>query len=204
MDLSLYLIASRAKFSDECFLNKIKDAIKGGVSVVQLREKALNSREFYLLALKVKALCDELNTALIINDKIDIALAINASGVHLGQEDLPVSVAKRLLGKDKIIGLSVKNEKQLVLSEGANYLGCGAVFESKTKDSLVIGIEGLKKLCSKSTVPIVAIGGINSTNMNLLKQCQIAGVAISNAIMNAENTFQASAKLKKAFNKARQ
>lgn len=203
MDLSLYLIASRVKFSDECFLNKIKDAIKGGVSVVQLREKALNSREFYLLALKVKALCDELNTPLVINDKIDIALAINASGVHLGQDDLPVSVAKRLLGKDKIIGLSVKNEKQLALSEGADYLGCGAVFESKTKDSLVIGIEGLKKLCSKSTVPIVAIGGINSTNVSLLKQCQIAGVAVSNAIMNAENAFQASVKLKKAFSEAK-
>ena len=120
MNLSLYLVASRAKFSDECFLNKIKDAIKGGVSVVQLREKELSSLEFYKLAAKVKTLCDELKTPLIINDRIDIALAVKASGVHLGQEDLPVSVAKRLLGEGKIIGLSVKTPKQLALSAGAD------------------------------------------------------------------------------------
>ena len=199
MNLSLYLVASRAKFSDECFLNKIKDAIKGGVSVVQLREKELSSLEFYKLAAKVKTLCDELKTPLIINDRIDITLAVKASGVHLGQEDLPVSVAKRLLGEGKIIGLSVKTPKQLALSAGADYIGCGAVFESLTKASAVIGVEGLNALCKKSTLPVVAIGGIDSANVSLLKQSKIAGIAVSSAIMNAQNAFEASVRLKKAL-----
>lgn len=199
IDLSLYLIASRGKLSNECFLNRIKDAIKGGVSIVQLREKELNSREFYILAVKLKALCDEFQTPLIINDRVDIALAINASGVHLGQEDLPINVAKKLLGKDKIIGLSVKTLEQLALSDGADYLGCGAVFESATKQSSVIGVAALNTLCKKSPLPVVAIGGINTTNITLLKECKIAGVAISKAIMNATNVYETSVALKQAL-----
>lgn len=202
IDLSLYFVASRGKLSDESFLNLIKNTIKGGVSVVQLREKTLNSREFYALALKVKALCDELQTPLIINDRVDIALAINASGVHLGQEDLPVSIARKLLGKDKIIGLSVKTLSQLESVKGADYLGCGAVFQSFTKDSSIIGISGLQTLCEKSALPIVAIGGICAENIALLKACKIAGVAISGALMNAENPYETSSALKKALQNA--
>lgn len=159
IDLSLYLVANRGNLDDESFLNLIKSAIKGGVSVVQLREKALNSREFYTLALRLKALCDEFQTPLIINDRMDIALAINAAGVHLGQEDLPVSVARRLLGENKIIGLSAKTLSQLEDASGADYVGCGAVFKSPTKDSSIIGVAGLNALCEKSKLPVVAIGG---------------------------------------------
>ena len=199
IDLSLYFVVSRGQFTDEYFLNIIKDAIKGGVSIVQLREKALNSREFYTLALKVKTLCDEQQTPLIINDRVDIALAINASGVHLGQEDLPISVARKLLGKDKIIGLSVKTLEQPTLSDGADYLGCGAVFESITKQSSVIGISSLNALCEKSFLPVVAIGGINTANITLLKECKISGVAISSALMNATNVYETSLALKQAL-----
>lgn len=204
IDLSLYLVASRGKFSDERFLNIVKSAIKGGVSVVQLREKELNSREFYALALKLKVLCDEFQTPFIINDRVDIALAVGASGVHLGQEDLPVSTARKLLGKNKIIGLSVKTLSQLENAKGADYVGCGAVFQSSTKESLVIGVEGLQALCKQSPLPVVAIGGICLDNIALLKECQIAGVAISSALMNATNVYETSLYLKKALAKDEQ
>lgn len=199
IDLSLYLVASRGNLDDESFLNLIKSAIKGGVSVVQLREKALNSREFYTLALRLKGLCDEFQTPLIINDRMDIALAINAAGVHLGQEDLPVSVARTLLGENKIIGLSAKTLSQLEYVSGADYVGCGAVFKSPTKDSSIIGVAGLNALCEKSKLPVVAIGGICATNIALLKSCKIAGVAVSSAILNAPNPYQASLTLKQAL-----
>ena len=202
IDLSLYFVASCGNLGDESFLNLIKNAIKGGVSVVQLREKTLNSREFYTLALKVKALCDELQTPLIINDRVDIALAVKASGVHLGQEDLPISVARKLLGENKIIGLSVKTPLQLENAKGADYVGCGAVFQSATKDSSLIGVAGLQALCEKSALPVVAIGGICAENIALLKACKIAGVAISGALMNAENPYETSSALKKALQNA--
>lgn len=203
IDLSLYLIASRGKFGDERFLNIIKDAIKGGVSAVQLREKTLNSREFYALALKVKFLCDELQTPLIINDRVDIALAVGASGVHLGQDDLPASTAKKLLGKGKIIGLSVKTLTQLENINKADYIGCGAVFESHTKESSLIGVAGLQTLCENSALPVIAIGGIDSTNIAQLAKCQIAGVAIGSALMNAANVYETSKVLKKAVQKVK-
>lgn len=201
LDLSLYLVASKGKFSDERFLNIIKNAIKGGVSVVQLREKELNSREFYALALKLKMLCDELKKPLIINDRVDIALAVGASGVHLGQEDLPPNTARKLLGKDKIIGLSVKNLTQLENAKGADYVGVGAVFPTKTKDSSVIGLDKLNEIAKQSPLPLVAIGGICLNNIALLKECQIAGVAISSALMNAANVYETSLSLKKALAK---
>lgn len=196
IDLSLYLVASRGKNTAERFLNIVENAIKGGVSVVQLREKNLNSREFFKLAKRLKALCDELSTPLIINDRLDIALAVNATGVHLGQDDMPVNVARELLGADKIIGLSVKTPLELENSANADYVGCGAVFQSTTKESSVIGVAGLKALCEKSALPVVAIGGIDENNVCELKGCKIAGIAVSSAIMNAKNPRVASENLR--------
>ncbi|TQR53078.1 thiamine phosphate synthase [Campylobacter troglodytis] len=201
IDLSLYLVASLGKNTVANFLNIVENAIKGGVSVVQLREKNLNSREFYTLALALKALCDELKTPLIINDRLDIALAVNATGVHLGQEDLPISLARKILGEDKIIGLSAKTPLELENCDGADYVGCGAVFESPTKDSSVIGVAGLKALCEKSPLPVVAIGGINEGNVCELKGCKIVGIAVSSAIMRAKNPLLTSKNLKKEFDK---
>ncbi len=196
IDLSLYLVASLGKNSVEGFLDIVQSAIKGGVSVVQLREKSLSSREFFELAKRTKALCDRLSTPLIINDRLDIALAVNATGVHLGQGDIPASVARRLLGADKIIGLSVKTPAQLENSAGADYVGCGAVFQSATKDSSIIGIAGLGALCEKTALKVVAIGGIDGSNVCELKNCKIAGVAVSSAIMNVANPRSASENLR--------
>ena len=196
IDLSIYLVASLGKNSIEGFLDIVANAIKGGVSIVQLREKSLTSREFFELAKRTKALCDELSTPLIINDRLDIALAVNATGVHLGQDDIPVSVARALLGADKIIGLSVKTPLELENAAGADYVGCGAVFKSATKDSSIIGIAGLGELCEKATLPVVAIGGIDGSNVCELKGCKIAGVAVSGAIMSAKNPRLASENLR--------
>lgn len=196
MDLSLYLIATRGKMDDEAFLSCVKAAIKGGVSVVQLREKELCTRAFCNLAFKLKALCDELLTPLIINDRVDVAMAVNAAGVHLGQDDMSVSAARALLGRDKIVGLSVKNLAQLEFSEGADYVGVGAIFFTQTKDSSVIGVENLRKIALKSTLPVVAIGGINEKNLPLLKNAEISGIAVSSAIMNAKNPYKAATNLR--------
>lgn len=196
IDLSLYLVASLGKNTAERFLNIVENAIKGGVSVVQLREKNLNSREFFKLAKRLKALCDGLSTPLIINDRLDIALSVNATGVHLGQDDIPASVARELLGANKIIGLSVKTPLELENSANADYVGCGAVFQSVTKESSVIGVKGLCELCEKSALPVVAIGGIDENNVCELKACKIAGIAVSSAIMRAENPRVASENLR--------
>ena len=149
LDLSLYLVASRGKKSDELFLNTLEEAIKGGVSIIQLREKELSSREFYKLGLKVQKLCKEYEIPFLINDRIDIALALDADGVHLGQEDLEVRFARKILGKEKIIGLSLKNLEQLKDIDGADYLGCGAIKATPTKESSVISFETLSQICEK-------------------------------------------------------
>lgn len=195
-DLSLYLVASRGNMSDEGFLNCVKEAIKGGVSIVQLREKELNAREIFKLGLKLKKLCDELSIPLIINDRIDIALALNAAGVHLGQEDLPVSEARKILGKDKIIGLSLKNLAQM--QAGADYLGCGAIKATPTKNSTVLPLESLREICQNSPLPVVAIGGIDVGVVASLRGLNLAGVAVVRAIMVAENPYKVALELKRA------
>lgn len=196
LDLSLYLVASRQKRSDESFLNQVKNAILGGVSVVQLREKELSSREFFELGLKLKRLCDEFNLPLLINDRLDIALALECAGVHLGQEDLSLSVARRLLGEEKIIGLSVKTLAQLEDSAGADYLGCGAVFPTPSKESKVIGVKGVKELALNTNLRVVAIGGIDENNALELGSSKIAGIAVIRALMNSENAYETALRLK--------
>lgn len=199
LDLSLYLVASRGNLSDESFLNILNEALKGGVSIVQLREKNLCTRDFYALALKVKALCATFKVPFLINDRIDIAMAIKADGVHLGQDDMPVNIARKMLGVDKIIGLSVQKLSQLENTAGADYLGCGAVFQTTTKESKVINPAGLKALCDNSALPVVAIGGINLENIAQLKGIKLAGIAVVSAIMNAKEPLKAALKLKESF-----
>ncbi len=158
LPLSLYLVATQGDRSQEEFLSIIKQAIEGGVDIIQLREKHLSSKAFYHLATKVKILCDRFQTPLLINDRIDIALACNASGVHIGQDDMPLSVARRILGDDKIIGLSVREPKHLsdLQKSGdigsVDYLGVGAVRATTSKnDSAVIGINGLKSIIHQAS-----------------------------------------------------
>ncbi|HJE65531.1 MAG TPA: thiamine phosphate synthase [Campylobacter avium] len=197
MDLSFYLVASKDKLSEEKFLNILKEAVKGGVCVIQLREKNLCARDFYKLAMRVKALCDELKTTLIINDRVDIALAVNACGVHLGQDDLPLKEARKLLGNEKIIGISAKTKEQIdeAYKFGATYVGCGAIYKSLTKDSSVIGLKGLNELTShikekKYSLKTVAIGGIKDENILSFKGMFVNSLAFSSAIMQSENVYQ--------------
>lgn len=199
MNLKLYLIASKAQKSEDVFLNTIEQAIKGGVSIVQLREKNIKTKAFYELGLKVKKICEIYEIKFIINDRLDLALALNADGIHLGQDDLPINIARNILGQNKIIGLSVKNISQLKNAFNVDYLGCGAIFESFTKNSSIIGLDTLKDLSSNTHLPIVAIGGINTKNVKLLKDIKLAGIAISDAIMNADDPFKAALLLNKYF-----
>ena len=200
LDLSLYLVASRGKKSDELFLNTLEEAIKGGVSIIQLREKELSSREFYKLGSKVQKLCKEYEIPFLINDRIDIALALDADGVHLGQEDLEVRFARKILGKEKIIGLSLKNLEQLKDIDGADYLGCGAIKATPTKESSVISFETLSQICEKSPIGVVAIGGIDKELIKELKGIKISGIAVVRAIMDAQNAYLAAKELRQEMN----
>ncbi|MBZ7961311.1 MULTISPECIES: thiamine phosphate synthase [Campylobacter] len=199
LDLKLYLVSNRGKRSDETFLNILEDAIKGGVDIIQLREKELNSREFYELGKKVQKLCRIYKIPFLINDRIDIALALNADGVHLGQDDLDIKIARDLLGEEKIIGLSLKTLKQLDFIKSADYLGCGAIKATPTKESSLISLEILKQICKKSSIPVVAIGGIDQEMISELKGIDLAGIAVVRAIMDANDPYLSAKKLKEAF-----
>lgn len=190
-------MASKGNFSTQTFLNIVKEAIRGGVTTVQLREKELSAKEFYDLALSLKRLCDEKKIPLIINDRLDIALAIDAYGVHLGQDDLPLKEARKILSKKKIIGLSTKTKEQIdeACKFGATYVGCGAIYKSITKDSSVIGLKGLNELTShikekKYSLKTVAIGGIKDENILSFKGMFVNSLAFSSAIMQSENVYQ--------------
>lgn len=202
VDYSLMYVTDERITDDSQFLQILESSLKGGVSIVQLREKKLNTKAFYNRALAVNKLCLKYNIPLIINDRIDIALAIDADGIHIGQKDLPAPIARKLLGKNKIIGWSVSNVKQALEANtlDVNYIGISPIFNTntKTKDlDLPLGIEGLKeikKICNK---PIICIGGINNKNTASIIQNGSDGIAIVSAISQANNPEQATAQLKK-------
>ncbi|KAA6225616.1 MULTISPECIES: thiamine phosphate synthase [unclassified Campylobacter] len=201
LDLSLYLVASKKENqSDECFLSILENAIYGGVSIIQLREKNLSTRDFFKLGLKVKKLCNVRKIPFIINDRLDLALALNSDGLHLGQDDLDIKIARKFLGSKKIIGLSVKNLKQLKKSVGADYLGCGTIRQTPTKQSLVLSKDDLKDIIKHSKVPVVAIGGIDEEVIKDLKGLNLAGIAVVRAILDSNDSKRAALNLKKVFN----
>ncbi|TDJ87717.1 thiamine phosphate synthase [Campylobacter volucris] len=196
----IYLVASKEQKSEDKFLNIIKEALKAGVNIVQLREKELNTLEFYNLALKVKRLCDEFKVPFLINDRIDIALAVDASGVHIGQKDLPLKITRQILGDEKLIGLTINHKSELVNLQKADYIGVGAVFPTPSKkECMVLGIDGLKEIVNLSPLPVVAIGGIDHANISLLKGIAIDGVAVIRAIMDAKDPSKSVFNLKQAF-----
>lgn len=203
-DYSVYLVTDRDLLKGRKLTEVIEEAILGGTSIVQLREKCASSLEFYEIAKEVKKVTDKYNVPLIINDRIDIALAIDASGVHLGQSDIPCSIARKILPKGKIIGVSAHNlkEAEKALKDGADYLGCGAVFNTSTKkDVTTLSYEGLKEITDNINIPIVAIGGINENNIITLKGSGINGVAVVSSIIGKENVKGASEKLKELVKK---
>lgn len=207
LDYSLYLVTDQHCLSKN-FANNLEKAVEqailGGVKIVQLREKTANSRTFFDQAERILAICRQHNVPLLINDRVDIALAVGADGVHLGQSDLPADVARQLLGDDKIIGVSARTvtQAQKAKQDGADYLGIGAVFGTTTKDDAkVIDLATIKQINQAVDLPIILIGGINNQNLSMLKenidknQLKISGFAVVSAILQQDDIYQASKNL---------
>lgn len=202
LDLSLYLVTDKSD-DVEKFLKTIEEALQGGVSVVQIREKTADTLDFYNLALKVKEITTRYNVPLIINDRVDVALAIDADGVHVGQSDMPCDVTRKLVGDDKIVGVSAATieEAQKAERDGADYIGTGAVFPTSTKDDAPsITKKELKEVVDSIDIPVVAIGGITLDNASELTDTGIAGLSVVSAIMSSDNPKESSKKLLKIFN----
>lgn len=202
LDLSLYLVTDKSD-DVEKFLKTIEEGIKGGVTVVQIREKTADTLDFYNLALKVKKITTKYNVPLIINDRVDIALAIDADGVHVGQSDMPCDVTRKLIGEDKILGVSAAtvDEAQKAEKDGADYIGTGAVFPTSTKDDAPeITRKDLKEVVDSINIPVVAIGGITIDNASELNDTGIAGLSVVSAIMSSDNPKESSEKLLNIFN----
>lgn len=201
-DLSLYLVTDKSD-DVEKFLNTIEEAIKGGTTVVQIREKTADTLDFYNLALKVKEITEKYGVPLIINDRVDIALAVDADGVHVGQSDMPCDVTRRLIGQDKILGVSAATieEAKKAEKDGADYIGTGAVFPTQTKDDAdSVTKEELEKIVESIDIPVVAIGGINLENAHELKDTGIAGLSVVSAIMSSDDPKKSSEELLNIFN----
>lgn len=201
IDYTLYLVTDRRLMSCPTIEESVSLAIDGGASVVQLREKDCTSREFYELAVLVKEITEARNVPLIINDRIDIALAANADGVHLGQSDIPCKEARKILGADKIIGVSAALAEEAVQAQadGADYLGVGAVFTTKTKtNTRPVTPEIIKKIRAAVTIPFVVIGGINSENIKELYGLGINGAAVVSAVAAQADITEAAKKMRKA------
>ena len=202
IDLSLYLVTDNSE-NEEKFLKTIQEAILGGVSVVQIREKTAETLEFYNLALKVKEITAKYNVPLIINDRVDVALAIDADGVHVGQSDMPCDITRKLIGENKILGVSATTieEAKKAEKDGADYIGTGAIFPTATKDDAPsVTKKDLTDIANSINIPVVAIGGITIENAKELKDTGIAGLSVVSAIMGAENPKKASEKLLNIFN----
>ena len=188
--LRLYLVTNRYQDSLESFLKKVERACRSGVTIVQLREKNLTTNQYYQLAKKVKEITDAYQVPLIIDDRLDVCLAVDAAGLHIGDDELPVSVARKVLGSEKILGVTAKTVKRALEAEegGADYLGTGAIFPTTTKENAPITlISTLRTICQRVAIPVVAIGGLTSENIDQLVDTGIAGVAVVRDLMQAED-----------------
>jgi len=188
--LRLYLVTNRYQDSLQSFLEKVETACRSGVTIIQLREKNLTTNQYYQLAKQVKEITDAYQVPLIIDDRLDVCLAVDAAGLHIGDDELPVSVARQVLGPDKILGVTAKTVKRALEAEegGADYLGTGAIFPTTTKENAPITlISTLKTICQRVAIPVVAIGGLTSENIDQLIGTGIAGVAVVRDLMQAED-----------------
>jgi len=198
MNPTLYLVTNSDNLNETDFLNTITLACQGGITLLQLREKNLSTREYLNLALKVKSITKKYNIPLIIDDRIDVAMAANTEGVHLGQTDLPIAAARTLMGQNKIIGATAKTVPQAIdaESQGANYLGVGAIYPTKTKVITVLTpVETLAEITAAVKIPAIAIGGLDSTNLDILKGSGASGIAVVRAIMESPNPKEETEKL---------
>ena len=198
IDTRLYFITDSTNYAEEEFLFRVEEALKGGITLMQLREKEKSTREYISLAENVHKLTKKYNVPLIIDDRIDVALAMGAEGVHLGQSDMPISTARKILGDDFIIGATTKTVSQALeaVELGADYLGVGAIYPTTTKVKTVLtSTETLKDICNSVPIPANAIGGLNKENIDILKGIPIAGICVVSAIMKSENPQKATAEL---------
>lgn len=206
-DYSIYLVTDDGCLQGRALLDCVREALEGGVTLVQYRAKTASSAEMYAEALQLKALCDSFNVPLIINDRLDIAMAVGAAGVHLGQDDLPCAAARRILGEDYLIGVSAHNlaEAKAALQRGADYLGCGAVFGTATKaDVKKLGTEGLEAICKAKELPVVGIGGVTADNYREVRAAGADGAAIVSGILaqpDIRATVRAIARVSQEFTK---
>lgn len=198
-DPGLYFITDSTGYSEEEFLYRVTQALKGGVTLLQLREKTQNTREYIKLAKKVHAIAKQYNVPLIIDDRVDVALAIDAEGVHVGADDMPISIARRLMGDNKIVGATAKTVPwaKEACEQGADYLGVGAIYPTTTKVKTVLtSTDTLRDICNAVPIPANAIGGLNKDNIDVLTGIPIAGICVVSAIMKADDPKQAAIKLK--------
>lgn len=205
-DTTLYFITDSTGFEEDEFLRRVRSALEGGVTILQLREKNRTTREYIDLAVKVHAITKEYNVPLIIDDRVDVMLATGAEGVHVGAEDMPVGTARKLIGKDKILGATAKTVEaaRKAYEDGADYLGVGAIYPTTTKVKTVLtSTETLKDITEAVPIPVNAIGGLNKDNLDVLKGIDIKGVCAVSAIMKADSPKKAAEELKEAFGRIR-
>lgn len=199
LDLTLYLVTDSTGLEEPVFLEKIEQACRGGITLLQLREKEKSGREYFELARKVKSISDRYHIPLIIDDRADVAAAVDAAGVHVGQSDLPVFAARTLLGPDKIVGATAKTveQAQKAAREGADYLGVGAIYPTITKVKTVLTpVSTLGEICRSVSIPVAAIGGLNEENCDILRGVPIAGISVVSAVMKAADPCRAAAELR--------
>lgn len=204
--LTLYLVTNRDGMSDDKFLETILEACEGGITMLQLREKEASTRDFYELAVKVKEITDRYGIPLLINDRVDICLAIDADGVHIGDDELPIWKTRELIGPDKILGVSAKTVAKGIEAkfDGADYLGVGAIYPTTTKvQTHLTSMETLTQIINESKLPTVAIGGIKEENILSFEGTPIAGVSIVSDIMKAENVPLKVSKLKELIDEVK-
>jgi len=202
IDYTLYLVTDRKLMVTETIEECVEQAVLGGATVVQLREKTASSRDFYQTALRVREITADLGVPLIINDRADIALAVDADGIHIGQDDLTYYVARRIVGPDKIVGVSASNlaEALAAAQMGADYLGVGAMFATGTKtDANLTNIDELRRICKEVSLPIVVIGGINKDTVPIFKGTGIDGIAVVSAIVAQQDAAYAAQELRALF-----
>lgn len=201
LDLSLYLVTDSTYHTEESLLHTVEEACKGGVTLVQLREKNTGGRDYLEKACKICEITDRYQIPLIIDDRVDVAMACGAAGVHVGASDLPVAEVRRLLGPDKIVGATAKTVEaaQKAYQDGADYLGVGAIYPTTTKVTTVLTkVSTLSAICKAVPIPVVAIGGLNLGNMDILKGSGANGIAVVSAIMKAEDPKKAAEELRLA------
>lgn len=198
-DPTLYFITDSTNYTEEEFLFRVEQALKGGATLLQLREKEKSTREYIELAEKVHEIAKRYNVPLIIDDRVDVALAIDAEGVHVGANDMPVATARKLMGDDKIVGATAKTVPwaKEAYEQGADYLGVGAIYPTTTKVVTVLtSTETLDAITKAVPIPVNAIGGLNKDNIDILKGISISGICAVSAIMKADNPEKATKKLK--------